>query len=291
MRAITAILTVLLPAVAATALPPFRPDLVAAPGRASELVDVRVEADADGVAAGRTFHVAVRMKIAPKWHVYWRNSGDSGAATEIVVHAPDGFTVGPVQYPRPEAFDEPEGRTYGYSREAVLFVPVTAPATLDAPSFGFDVDVYYLVCRERCLIGSERRTLQMEATTAAAPARRELDRYRRRIPKPLDALDGAAARVEPGPDGAALVITGPASGKREAAFFPFDTPGVLPDAAHVVVVDGRFRITVPFTTEPRNALGAPLRVGGVIGLGPGPDGPAYEITIPIGKRPPPESER
>ena len=33
---------------------------------------------------GSTIYVALRQKIQPGWHTYWRNPGDAGDATKIV---------------------------------------------------------------------------------------------------------------------------------------------------------------------------------------------------------------
>ena len=92
----------------------------AAPGRkAEDLVRVRMLADTDIIAAGQTFHVAVVFDIAPHWHIYWKNPGDSGAATELTWRAP-GNEIGPVQWPAPQVFREAEGllTTFGYEEEA-----------------------------------------------------------------------------------------------------------------------------------------------------------------------------
>ena len=36
-----------------------------------------------GAAPGSTLYVALRQKIVPGWHTYWRNPGDAGQATSI----------------------------------------------------------------------------------------------------------------------------------------------------------------------------------------------------------------
>ena len=45
--------------------------------------EVSLISERDTVQAGETFFVAFDLEIAPKWHVYWRNAGDSGLPAEI----------------------------------------------------------------------------------------------------------------------------------------------------------------------------------------------------------------
>ena len=43
-----------------------------------ELVSLRA-----AIAPGERFAIALRQRIVPGWHTYWRNSGDSGAPVFI----------------------------------------------------------------------------------------------------------------------------------------------------------------------------------------------------------------
>ena len=54
-----------------------------APPLASELVKAALSGESTTVAAGQTLWVDVRLTVAPGWHVYWQNPGDSGLPTEI----------------------------------------------------------------------------------------------------------------------------------------------------------------------------------------------------------------
>ena len=52
---------------------------------------VQVELVAASTAApGKTVQVALRQKIAPGWHTYWRNPGSAGEATELDWRLPAG---------------------------------------------------------------------------------------------------------------------------------------------------------------------------------------------------------
>jgi len=273
------------------ALPGFGIDPGAAPPAertADDLVKVHLVADTTRIAPGQTFHLAVVFDIAPHWHIYWINAGDSGAPTEVEVAAPDGFRVGPVLFPRPRAFREPDGDTFGYEEQVALFVPVTAPATLDATTTGafeFTADVFFFVCSDVCLIGETTRSIRLPVADAAAdppgaggPAGFDrLARHRRQVPRPLESQWGAAARVTD----ETLSITGPAFGAREASLFPLKMPGVQIGATRIRIEGGRFEITAPLLIRPQNAGGRPMMIGGVVALGGSRDGPSFHFKVPV----------
>ena len=80
-------------------------------------VEARLISASLGVpASGGTISLALHQKIAPGWHTYWRNPGDSGEATELTWTTPAGFTIGAIQWPTPEAikqWNEAEGNILG----------------------------------------------------------------------------------------------------------------------------------------------------------------------------------
>ena len=47
--------------------------------RAAKAVKVELLSDVTQVAPGASSWVALHFTIAPGWHLYWRNPGDSGA--------------------------------------------------------------------------------------------------------------------------------------------------------------------------------------------------------------------
>ncbi len=93
---------------------------------AEELVTAQMMSDVSAIAPGKAFHVGVKLKIAPGWHVYWVNPGDTGIATKINFNLPEGFTAGAVQYPIPERVDVTGGMvSYAYSDEVMLMATIT----------------------------------------------------------------------------------------------------------------------------------------------------------------------
>lgn len=251
---------------------------------------------ADGtILAGATEYVGIRLRIRSGWHLYWRNPGDSGTEPKIRVDAPLGVTVGPIAWPRPVVFESPEETTYGYANDVVLLVPVTVPRDFDAGVITLQVEAEWLVCKRACLLGDAKGTVELKVwPTGDNRVRMRENRLAdalKRLPTPLSTIPDMAATLidRPGADGVptqAVVLTGMAGDAEVIRFVPDLTPGVRAGDGHPVdatIEDGRFRIEVPVTVEPGNALGTPLDVAGLVLFGPRATDRAVSFRVPVTK--------
>ncbi len=82
--------------------------LLAAPVLAESVktahLEVELAPESTAAVPGGTTYVAIHQKIAPGWHTYWRNPGDSGQATEAEWTLPQGWKAGGVVWPTPHRF-------------------------------------------------------------------------------------------------------------------------------------------------------------------------------------------
>ncbi|MEL6375336.1 MAG: protein-disulfide reductase DsbD domain-containing protein, partial [Pseudomonadota bacterium] len=113
------------------------------------LVEASLIAEKRGIVPGQSFTVALRQKITPKWHTYWRYAGDSGEATRLNWTLPAGFKASAIRWPTPEAIPVSTLMNYGYSDEVLLLVTITPPAEFRALSAELKVDANWLVCEPR----------------------------------------------------------------------------------------------------------------------------------------------
>ena len=168
--------------------------LVAAAATASlaapaPLVRVELLAETQSIAAGRTFWVALRQEITPGWHTYWMNPGDAGEPPRIEWTLPAGFTAGEIQWPPPERIAAGPAMSYGYSREVVLPIAVTAPPGL-APGERVTLrgQASWIVCEKTCVPEEAviALTLPVTATTPARDPRGApvIAAARRAVPAP-----------------------------------------------------------------------------------------------------------
>jgi thiol:disulfide interchange protein DsbD len=239
-----------------------------------------------GVAPGGTVHLALRQTIKAGWHTYWRNPGDSGEATRIRWALPPGWTAGEIVWPAPER--QPIGPlvNYGYSREVLLPVPVTAPADArPGETVRVRADAFWLVCEEVCI--PEEASLYVDLpVTAGAPGPhpqhgRAVERVLAAAPKPAGLEAGA--RLEGGQ--LKLAVTGAELRGRSGAdayFFPFD--GALIDHAKPQSVElGPQGLTLglPPGTGLQAGGGLTAPVEGVLSV----EGRAYQISAAPGTLP------
>lgn len=148
-------------------------------------VEPSLVADTAAVQAGKPFTVAVRLKMAAGWHVYWRFGGDAGAPPQVEWELPAGFKAGEAQWPIPTAHTDPgDLLTYIHEGELALLYEITPPAELPAGEVTLKASINWLVCAEICIPGKGGATLALPAGGDAAAANTELfEKWRAQLPR------------------------------------------------------------------------------------------------------------
>lgn len=216
------------------------------------------------VAPGETFTVALRLKVRPEWHTYWRNPGDSGAETRLDWSLPAGFKAGDILWPTPERMPVGPLVNYGYAGETLYPIRLTAPKTL-APGqqAKLAAEGEWLVCKDICIY--EGGLLTLTVTGAPAGGGADDPAWAPRIAAAQAALPQPAeltARLTKSSGAVALSVSGPALAGLKIGtpyFFPYDGVAIdhAADQAPVVGRDG-LRLTLKPGTS--GTLGAaPLR--------------------------------
>jgi thiol:disulfide interchange protein DsbD len=192
---------------------------------------VTLVADHLAIAPGQAFQLGLRIRLAPRWHSYWRHAGDAGAPTEISLTLPEGSTAGPIAWPTPQAIPFGPLMSFGYYGEVMLPMQITPPASLRAGEvFSISAEATWLVCDDVCIPeeGSFRLDLPVVAEAQTNPD--------------LTPLFAAAALPRPSPwqasatiqgDALRLRLIGPGLGReslKEALFIP-GASGLLDHAA------------------------------------------------------------
>jgi thiol:disulfide interchange protein DsbD len=140
-----------------------------APARAVE-PKVRVEllSEVTSIVPGETFWLALRQEIAPGWHTYWMNPGDSGEPPRIDWALPKGFTAAEFVWPPPERIAVGPAMTFGYSKGVVLPIAVTAPRDL-TPGTRVELrgQASWIVCEKICI--PEEAPIALSLPVSAGP--------------------------------------------------------------------------------------------------------------------------
>ena len=137
----------------------------------TERIAAELVAMSQWAAPGSTAIVAVRQDIEPGWHTYWRNPGDSGAATTLTWTLPAGVVAGDIVWPLPERQRLSGLMNYGYAGEVYLPVPIEIPATArPGTDLPLTVRALFFVCSdEMCVPDELTLTLELPIREGAAP--------------------------------------------------------------------------------------------------------------------------
>ena len=140
-----------------------------------KLVEASLIADTSTIVPGQPFRVGLHLKIAPGWHVYWQNPGDSGIATEAGWELPENFMASSLQWPLPKRIAEPGNiEVYAYKDETLLIAEVTPPKSIDQKEIILRANPKWLVCEQICIPGAAELELTLPVAESAKPANAEL---------------------------------------------------------------------------------------------------------------------
>ncbi len=252
-------------------------------------VEATLLSEVEQLAPGGSFRVGVRLQMAPGWHVYWRNPGEAGMATEVALQGP-GLTVGALQWPEPTVLHSPDGSitTYGYAEDVVLFARAQAQAPA-GPTLPLRALVDVLVCEVECIPATltlERRLAVGPQAVRNAEEAKLLDaadsrvpvsesqaglQLRVRRPAVLRAGTGFSAELSlSGPDGRPVTLPS------QDAFIPERVPRVSAFALEALAGrPGELLLTGRLVPE---AGPGPLLLRGVLRLSQRP----VELNLPLG---------
>ncbi len=242
---------------------------------ATDEVQVRLISASSLVAPGQTLLLALEQRIAPHWHTYWKNPGDSGQPTSIDWQLPSGASAGTILWPAPKRFDVGPITNYGYEDHVLLLTEVQLPQRLTPGSTTtITADANWLVCKEECI--PQQATLKLSLpvgpTAKESPDAERLSAARTALP--AKAPFPASARIE----GSNLVVTWPVTptpAVQQALFMPEDWGRVQHAAKPALDRSGdEWRLRVPVGEQPAPA-GQSLN--GLLVI----DGKTWEVSMPV----------
>jgi hypothetical protein len=226
---------------------------------AARAVRVRLVSETAELSAGKPGMIGLSFDIADKWHLYWRNAGDTGLPIAWTFTAPAGVKIGAAQWPAPSRKVSPgEILDYVYEdRVTILFPVVVSPSQTGASGeVTIRADVDWLVCREACVPGSRSVELVLRVGGEGGPSadaglfaearvRLALPPAERPAPVFRASLVGGVLRVE-------------CEGAERLAFFPHEGGAQPLDPLRECVAEG------PVLTARYGGLSAGKPVRGVL---------------------------
>jgi len=155
--------------------------------RASLVVDVKRATPKKGFTAG------VFFKMAPGWHIYWKNPGDAGMPTSLKWSA-GGVTFGEMTWPAPLVRRDEEAKltTYEYGSQTLISVPVTAKVRRGRPDIPLQVVVKVVACKKICIPGKLRLRRNVPVAEEVEPLSSDdrwiFERFSGHTPRPMGTL-------------------------------------------------------------------------------------------------------
>ena len=222
------------------------------------LVEASLLADTTAIVPGQPFRLGLLLRMAPGWHTYWENPGDSGLATTFDPQIPEGFTASPISWPLPKRLVEPgDIQVYAYKGEVLLVRTITPPAAIETTAITIPAKSSWLVCEAICIPGKADVQLTLPVATSAEPANADLfAKFTDLVPfadkPPFDVV------WTPTPTGWNLGLRN-ATGATRADFYPFaDDQHPVGHTAARDLVSGAADLAIPVATS------APVR--GIVAL-------------------------
>ncbi|HET9428464.1 MAG TPA: protein-disulfide reductase DsbD domain-containing protein, partial [Allosphingosinicella sp.] len=159
---------------------------VAQPIPAGRHMQVTLAAESRNVAPGAAVTLAFEMRPESGWHGYWRNPGDAGAEPRVQWQLPQGWSVGPLQYPVPDRLTVLGLMNYVYESDYALLTELRAPANVASGSrIPIVARLDYLVCTDEVCV-PEQATVSTELVVGRGGGDgADFSAFRQRLPRPL----------------------------------------------------------------------------------------------------------
>lgn len=125
-------------------------------------VTASIVPESRSIRPGVPVRVAIRLSVAPGWHIYWTNPGESGIPTDVRWEGPAGFAAGPLRWPYPARKELGGLVVHAYEDEVVLMGEVHPPSGLAVGERAeVSARVRWGVCREVCMPQTVRLSFRL----------------------------------------------------------------------------------------------------------------------------------
>lgn len=131
--------------------------------------------------ADKEFTIAAEFTMEKHWHTYWINPGDAGLPTNIEWKKPENVELKSQAWPYPEKIPFSDMANFGYEGVVAAFYTFSYSGNVDFSKIS--AEALWLVCKEKCLPGSGKATLNTGTTQAK---KKELAMFQNMLPVRAD---------------------------------------------------------------------------------------------------------
>jgi DsbC/DsbD-like thiol-disulfide interchange protein/cytochrome c biogenesis protein CcdA len=154
-----------------------------------------VTASNDDKITPNTVWVGLQLAHQPKWHTYWKNSGDSGLPTQLTWTLPVGVMAGDIAWPAPQKIKIGSLTNFGYEGTVLLAVPLTITPAFKPSLLNSNLDIklkaQWLICKEECIPEEGEFALSLPTKGSTAINAAAFETAFKAQPKPVVATAGA----------------------------------------------------------------------------------------------------
>lgn len=144
----------------------------------SEEMQAKILSAHDSIAPDQsTLNAALQTRLAPGWHSYWRNPGESGLPPKINWEDSDNIESIAMLFPAPKRFQELDLTTFGYDGDVTYPLDVTLKEAGKAATL--DLKLETMVCKDICLPVTLPLKLELKAGDGMDSKHRTLINYAR----------------------------------------------------------------------------------------------------------------
>lgn len=238
------------------------PETTVADSSGRPVITTRLIGSHTGARAGQTINLAWEFNLAPHWHIYWKNAGDSGLPPELTAES---GSVGPFSFPTPRVIRIPPLTNYGYENTVTFTLPYTVPDNLEEGDHTLLFSGNFLYCNEVCLPGTVK--LELPLTIAGKPEENTAYHADNNLPQPMP--EGASASAES--KTYTLYLPEELKNSADAHFIPSED-GLIDDSAEQKKANG----TLTLVKDPESALKVESLNGILLAEGKG-----YTVELPF----------
>ncbi|MBE0571240.1 MAG: hypothetical protein IH618_06815 [Ignavibacteriaceae bacterium] len=117
----------------------------------TSVANAKILVDSFSFEKSRVIPIGILIDLEKNWHIYWRNSGDSGMPTSIEYDLPEGITVSQIQWPAPKVFEFDGLASFGYEKQVLLIAELNIPKNFKSNSVLITAKLKSLICRDVCI--------------------------------------------------------------------------------------------------------------------------------------------
>ena len=129
--------------------------------------------------------LGLKVNLAPKWKIYWRNPGDAGLPPEINLDNANNIKSGNLLYPNPKRFNFFGIETFGYEKKVIF--PLEIILKDQRQSLSGHLEFNAQVCSEICVPVNHKFNLnKLNLDYKSKIQLEEINRYKKQVPRLVD---------------------------------------------------------------------------------------------------------